>query len=127
MGTLNPRLWQRLRRAAEEEVEAVLRTLPAPLRQRARNIPVTFETLPGDDLVQDGIADDTMGLFVGGDYVAVLEDPIPAQIILFLENIWEYADRETDVYLDEVRRTLLHELGHYLGLDEDELGERDLD
>jgi predicted Zn-dependent protease with MMP-like domain len=30
-------------------------------------------------------------------------------------------------FQEEVRRTYLHELGHYLGLDEEALAERDLD
>lgn len=52
---------------------------------------------------------------------------MPPQIILFLENIWEYAEGDAGVYRVEVRTTLLHELGHYLGLDEDDLAERGLD
>ena len=48
-------------------------------------------------------------------------------IWLFLENIWDYAGRDTAAYREEVRVTYVHELGHYLGLDEDDLEVRDLD
>jgi predicted Zn-dependent protease with MMP-like domain len=47
--------------------------------------------------------------------------------MLFLDEIWDEADGDEAVYRDEVRRTYLHELGHYLGLDEDGLAERGLE
>jgi predicted Zn-dependent protease with MMP-like domain len=52
---------------------------------------------------------------------------VPSQIILFLENIWSLADGREQLYRDEVRITFLHELGHYLGLDENGLIERGLE
>jgi predicted Zn-dependent protease with MMP-like domain len=42
-------------------------------------------------------------------------------------NLWNFAERNEVVFRKEVRTTLLHELGHYLGLDEDELIERGLE
>ena len=79
--------------------------------------------------MKDGLEPDILGLFVGTPFPAETldTDPIPAQIILFLENIWEFVDGDTPLFREEVRRTYLHELGHYLGLDEDDLVERDLD
>ena len=47
--------------------------------------------------------------------------------LLFLGNILEEADEAGTTFEEEVGRTYLHELGHYLGLDEDALAERDLD
>jgi predicted Zn-dependent protease with MMP-like domain len=52
---------------------------------------------------------------------------LPAQIILFLNNIWDFAEADEEAYREEIRTTLLHELGHYLGLDELDLEDRDLD
>ena len=43
------------------------------------------------------------------------------RIRLFLDNLWEDCDRDLETFRDEVRITLLHELGHYLGLDEDQV------
>jgi predicted Zn-dependent protease with MMP-like domain len=43
-----------------------------------------------------------------------------------VENIWEYVEMDEQDYLDEVGTTFLHELGHYLGWDEDEIEERGL-
>ena len=39
----------------------------------------------------------------------------------------DYAEADEEIYRDEVRLTYLHELGHYLGWDEDEIAERGLE
>src|SRR5258705_3706004 len=36
--------------------------------------------------------------------------PLPAQIILFLQNIWELAEGDEKIFREEIRTTLLHEL-----------------
>ncbi|MCS6771638.1 MAG: metallopeptidase family protein [Kiritimatiellae bacterium] len=121
--------FERLVVAAEKEVEKVIRALPPAVRAAARRVPVLYEPVPGPDLLQDGVAPDTMGLFVGEPYPEAYAGAhnLPAQIILFLENIWEFANHDPALFRREVRTTILHELGHYLGLDEDELAERELD
>lgn len=123
------RTWHRLCRAAEEEVGQILRSLPGPARARAAGVPCTMEPRPSAELVQDGLGEDTLGLFVGEAYPYEFssQDPLPRQIILYLANIWEFAQHDPATYREEVRRTYLHELGHYLGLDEDDLEQRDLD
>ena len=120
--------WDRLRALAESEVEATIQSLPEPVRIKARQLPVTLEHCPNNALIADGIEPDTLGLFVGSNYgEAGHPSPIPPQIILFLDNLWEQAEAVEDTFRVEVRITLLHELGHYLGWDEDDLKERDLD
>lgn len=113
---------------AEAEVLATLDRLPDPLKARARELPVTYEPKPNQGLQQDGIEPDTLGLFVGEEYADMGQSlaPMPAQIILFLENIWDFAEGDPKVYAEEVQATYLHELGHYLGLDELDLDDRGL-
>lgn len=120
-------LVDQLRRLALDEVAATLEALPAPLRERARQVPVTLERVPNAGLQADGIEADTLGLFVGPDFAEEESVPMPPQIILFLDNLWEQAARNEEAFREEVRTTYLHELGHYLGLDEDELTERGLE
>lgn len=112
---------------AEEEVEATLASLPKPLQAQAGRLPVTFHHIPNADLLADGIFPDTLGLFVGPDFADEEHVPMPPQIILFLGNIADVAGGDPEKFREEVRITLLHELGHYLGLDEDELTERGLE
>lgn len=119
--------WKQLRAWALEEVEATLAALPAPLRERAQKLPVTFERIPNAGLQADGIEPDTLGLFAGAEFAEEENIPMPPQIIFFLENIWEEAEGDEEIFRDEVHTTFLHELGHYLGLNEDELTDRGLD
>jgi predicted Zn-dependent protease with MMP-like domain len=119
--------WKQMTALARLEVAATLGRLPPPLREKARALPVTYEPWPNAALERDGIEPDTLGLFVGGDYAEGEHAVMPAQIILFLENIAEMVEGDEKEFRLEVRTTLLHELGHYLGLDEDELLERGLE
>lgn len=129
MPSPTPPDWETLKRIALEEVEAVLGRLPPPLRERAAALPVTLEPVPNEDHVQDGIAPDTLGLFVGPEYAdqEVTTFPVPPQIILFLDNIWDMSEDDEAFFREEVHITFLHELGHYLGLDEDDLFDRGLE
>jgi predicted Zn-dependent protease with MMP-like domain len=119
--------WSKLTAMAGDEVEATLARLPAPLREKAPRLPITFERIPNAGLQADGIAPDTLGLFVGPDFADEEAVPMPPQIILFLENLWDMAEGDADIFREEVATTLLHELGHYLGLDESDLTDRGLD
>ena len=114
--------------SAQSEVVQTLDQLPEPLRARARELPVSFEAEPSPALQSDGIEPDTLGLFVGEEYAESGQtlSPMPAQIILFLDNLWDFAEEDVEVYREEVRATYLHELGHYLGLDELDLDDRGL-
>jgi len=119
--------WEKLCAIALAEVEETLAALPEPLRVRAEKLPVVFERQPNAELQADGIETDTLGLFAGAEFVEENDVPMPPQIILFLKNIWDVAEADEKIFREEVRTTFLHELGHYLGLDEDELAERGLE
>jgi predicted Zn-dependent protease with MMP-like domain len=88
---------------------------------------VIYEPRLNDALLADGYESDLLGLFVGPSFGDEGKVPLPPQIILFLENLWEMAEEDDAFYREEVRTTYLHELGHYLGLDEIDLEERGLE
>lgn len=119
--------WQPLCAIAAAEVEATLAALPPPLLEEASQLAVTFERQPNADLQADGIEPDTLGLFTGAEFADGSHVPLPPQIILFLENLWDFAGGDEKIFREEIRVTFMHELGHYLGLDEDDLARRDLD
>jgi predicted Zn-dependent protease with MMP-like domain len=120
--------WSEWLAQAEKEVEAVLVSLPGELAAQARQVTVCYERKPGRALIADGIEEDTLGLFVGSTFAeGPHAGPIPQQIILYLENIWEMSEGDVEFFREDVRDTFLHELGHYLGLDEDDLTERGLE
>ncbi len=115
---------------AQQVVAAVQRRLPGGVRAAATDVPVCYESHPNDALLAEGWEADILGLFVGHEHGGELrfdDVPLPPQILLFLENIWDLADGDETAYRDEVRLTYLHELGHYLGWDEDEVARRGLE
>ena len=119
--------WEKLSELALTEIEATLAALPKPLREQAQKLPVTFERVPNSGLQADGIEPDTLGLFTGSEFADDGGAVLPPQIILFLENLWDFAEGDEEVFCEEIHTTFLHELGHFLGLDEGDLTERGLD
>ncbi len=121
---------KKLERMAQLELEALQRELPPEMAVRAREVPVVMSARPTCKMMdEDGLDPDLLGLFVGPNHVEGLEggDPLPPGILLFLGNLWAYAEGDKGVYREEVRVTYYHELGHYLGLEEGDLEDRGLE
>ena len=99
-------------------MERVLASLPADLREAMSNVEIVVE----DENAEDP---DLFGLYFGiplterGDYSGVLPDKI-AIYRLPLEE--EFGD-DPSVLEDEIRITVLHEIAHHFGIDEDRLDE----
>jgi predicted Zn-dependent protease with MMP-like domain len=121
--------FEQLVETAANVVGATQRRLPPEIRPLARDVPVHYEKLPAADLLAEGFEPDILGLFTGSAHGEELshDNPAPPQILLYLENIWDFAEEDVEIFRDEVRLTYLHELGHYLGWDEDEVAARGLD
>jgi predicted Zn-dependent protease with MMP-like domain len=125
----DPQHWSRLVAVAEDEVGAVMEELPDSVRRKLADLPVTFEPAPNEEMVAAGIhRERTLGLFTGVPYpkAIAVSQRLPPQIILFLGNIWYYVRGDAEAFRDQVRRTLLHEIGHFLGLDERQVREKGL-
>lgn len=103
--------------------------MPAEIRPLARDVAVHYEHLPHADVIKEGFEPDILGLFTGQPHGAPLDstDPTPPQILLYLDNLWDFAESDDEIFREEVRLTYLHELGHFLGWDEDEIAARGLD
>ena len=121
--------FNRLTQLAADVVGAAQRQLPADIRAVARGVAVHYEHLPAADVVADGFPPDILGLFTGSAHGMELahDNPAPPQILLYLDNLWEFAEDDVEIFRDEVRITYLHELGHFLGWDEDDIAARGLD
>jgi len=111
--------WQQLLRIAEEVAAATLAELPEDIRSRIGDVPILIEKHPSPEDVADGIEPDTLGYFDEDETGLV-------RIRLWLDNILDFADEDPSIFREEVRTTLLHEIGHVLGWDEDEIEERGL-
>ena len=116
--------FEQLSNVAEDEVAMIARVLPEEVRKQAENCPVSYENKPKQE---DGLDEDILGLFEGA---SLIDEPGPEampRIRIFVGNLWEYVERDEQDFRDEVGTTYLHELGHYLGWDEEEVAERGLE
>ena len=113
----------------EELVEAALAELPERAQKLLENVPVMVEDYPSEDVVADGFDPRGLGLFAGVPFPeqsALAAPPHLEAVFLFQRNI-ERAARSTAEVEAEIRTTLLHETGHFFGLDEEDLAELGLD
>lgn len=139
----------KLRQRFDRLLEEVIADLPDDVRALIDRIPVVVLDRPTPDLLnqlaQDGLLEpgddgaDLCGLHTGiGLTDRTVDDPegwgaldgsgAPEQVHLFRDGIvtlaggWDKPDADDALY-EEIRITLLHELGHHHGLDEDDLDE----
>lgn len=112
--------------AFDRLVEKSLAELPEVVRDHLQQIPVMVEPLPSRHLLiaeKPPLAPDLLGLFVGRHLLEQSHADLPAApgaIYLFRRNLLR-ACRDQDELSREIRITVQHEVGHYLGLDEDDL------
>jgi len=120
---------ERLTELAAAAVAATQRKLPPEIRPLARAVPVHYEAGPDASVLAEGFEPDILGLFTGNPHGTEFahDNPAPPQILLYLDSLWDLAEGDVAVFREETRLTYLHELGHYLGWDEDELTARGLD
>ena len=100
--------------------EEALAEMPPELRAQMKNVPIVVAEMPAAADVAAGLDPRLLGLFSGSPHAqsaAILGPPELTEIILFRANIERFAVDE-EALRDEVRTTLLHEAGHFFGLDE---------
>jgi predicted Zn-dependent protease with MMP-like domain len=112
-------------RAFDAIVERAARSLPADLRAIFDRVPVLIDPVPGFDFAFAAgtepleVPPDVLGLFVGSpDTEPGASGELPAHIRLFQRNLERIAENEAHL-IEEITKTLFHELGHALGHDED--------
>ncbi|MBI2973737.1 MAG: metallopeptidase family protein [Armatimonadetes bacterium] len=116
------------RRKFEVLVLKALESIPDLIRERMQNVDVVIEDWPTDEqLVALGMAPDELlfGLYEGTPLIerGITVDPmLPDKITIFqgpLEDACE-TDREIE---EEIRKTVVHEVAHHFGIDEERLEE----
>jgi predicted Zn-dependent protease with MMP-like domain len=114
----------------EALVSKALDRLPAEFVEHLENVSVVIEETPDPDLLAsmgldpDDPEDALFGLYEGVPLTERQHDDVllPDQITIFWRPLLEWAESEDEV-IEEVRVTVLHEIGHFFGLDEDRLDE----
>jgi predicted Zn-dependent protease with MMP-like domain/predicted Zn-dependent protease len=121
-------------RVPEDDIAAVaeqaLEELPDRARALLRDVPVIIAELPSREDVATGVDPRLVGMFEGTPYPeaghGVGGGGGVTRILLFRRNLERIAEDE-DVLRDEIRTTLLHETGHFFGMDEAALARVGLD
>lgn len=115
--------FERLVTIATSVVKSILLALPEDLREEASACRLEMAEMDAIMDIDEELDPDLLGLFEGntrGDPLPESPDEMP-RIRLFLDNLWDASNGELETYRHEVRITFLHELGHYLGLDEEDV------
>jgi predicted Zn-dependent protease with MMP-like domain/Flp pilus assembly protein TadD len=116
--------------AFDAAVARAIAALPAQAREHLGNVVISVEPLPGDAELAEGLSPTILGVFSG----TPIDERSPvdaaahqtARITLFQNNLERFATTP-EALEEEIGITVLHEVGHLLGLDEDELYQRGLD
>ena len=108
-------------------VEEALDSLPQEFRSRIRNVAVLVEDMPPHQpfsALRSGQQRRLLlGLFHGVPTTkkSIFDLPTgPDHIVLYQKNIEAVSSSEAEVR-EQIRLTVIHELGHYFGMDENQL------
>jgi predicted Zn-dependent protease with MMP-like domain len=111
----------------EELVARAIESLPAEYAKLTENVFVVVEEQPSrEDLESVGMsaedADELLGLYQGTPLEArdSFYSELPDRVVLYRRPILFGCDSEDEAY-EEILDTLVHELGHHFGLDDDEM------
>lgn len=134
---LDPRAWPRPTPLTDAMIEAVIeevtRSLHPAIRSYLSQVPFLIEEVPAEEICLQfeppAPPSEILGVFTGSTLAErSVEDPwsqLPSTIVLFRRNLQRHAfDR--DHLLSELRITVFHEVGHFLGLGEADLEARGL-
>ena len=110
--------WDQLFAEAEQVIVELIDSLPPEVRTEADRVPCLLEKWPPE-------GEEVLGRCLSFEEQVVSEAPGP--FVLYLGTIWRDCQEHGLEFADEIRVTYLHELGHHLGLDEDDLAERGLE
>mgnify|MGYP003591590413 FL=1 len=108
--------------------DQVISSLPHDLREQAETVLIVTADKPSKEQMLFPGDEDLLGLYEGVPLnERRVDDPlIPDRITIFRKPLLEMCSSLRELR-DEIRITLIHELGHFYGFDEDELTERGLE
>jgi predicted Zn-dependent protease with MMP-like domain len=112
----------------ERRVAEALASIPRRFRDALKNVAIVVEDEPSDDLLDDmGIEppDTLLGLYQGTPLTERRWDygnALPDRVVIF-QGPHERESEDEDDLVVAIGETLIHEIGHYFGLSEEEIEE----
>ena len=112
----------------EELVQEALASIPRRFRAAIHNVALVIEDEPSPELLEEMEIEQSstlLGLYQGTPLTERHWDygnTLPDQVVLFQGPI-ERASQDTNDVVVAIGETLIHELGHYFGLSEEEIEE----
>ena len=112
----------------EQLVAEAITLIPRRFRREMKNIAIIVEDEPSDELLEEmeiEPPDSLYGLYQGTplpERTAAWGNTLPDCVTLFQRPIEEDCDDDDDVRM-VIGETLIHEVGHYFGLSEEEIEE----
>lgn len=104
--------------------EEALDSLPEEFRSRIQNVAILVEDFPPNQSRRQGQQNRLLlGIFHGvpATRKSIFDVPMgPAHIVLYQKNIEAVCSNDAEVR-HQIRQTLMHELGHYFGMTEEQL------
>jgi predicted Zn-dependent protease with MMP-like domain len=114
------------RAAFEKLVAEALRSIPRRFRKEMRNVAIIVEDEPSRELLQQmGVRppDTLLGLYSGVPLTERSwrgEQRMPDRIMIF-QGPHERGSRDEDDLVVAIGETLIHEIGHYFGMSEEQI------
>ena len=112
-----------------ELVEEAIDTIPLKFARQVRNLAIVIEDEPTDDLLDDmeiEEGDSLLGLYQGtplNERGWGYGNQLPDRITLFQHSIEDECNDDEEEIIVAIGETLIHELGHYFGMSEEEIME----
>lgn len=112
------------RREFETIARQAVDALPEPIRSRLGNVVFVIQDEPTPAQLQENDAEELLGLFEGVPFPEEVSaaSALPCRITLFQGPI-ERCSADREDMIRNIQETVLHEVGHYLGLDDEDLEE----
>ena len=110
-----------------ELVEEAIDTIPRKFAREVRNLAIVIEDEASPELLDEMEADgprDLLGLYQGtplNERGWGYGNALPDRITLFQKSIEEDCADDEDEIIVAIGETLIHELGHYFGMTEDQI------
>lgn len=110
------------RKTFDEVVEESVASLPDRFQSLMENLVIAVEDEPDEELLEEMQAEELLGVYLGTPLTerALGDTYLPDQILIFRRPLMRMCQSREELQA-EIRTTVVHEVGHFFGLSEEEI------